>query len=65
DLAGPAAATVVPIVPVGVRAARARTIGSTIAVQTPPAQGAIAPIAVPTPRAPKPPVAVRPPPARG
>ncbi|KFO10089.1 hypothetical protein N312_09191, partial [Balearica regulorum gibbericeps] len=60
-LAGSAAATTVPVVPVGVRAAIARTIGSTIAVQTPVtqgapiaaqtpvAQGAIAPIAVQTP----------------
>ena len=38
-LAGPAAATAVPVVPVGVRAAVARTIGSTIAIQAPVAQG--------------------------
>ncbi|KFP66521.1 hypothetical protein N322_10465, partial [Cariama cristata] len=47
DLAGPAAATAVPAVPVGVRAARARTIGSAIAIQTPVTQGA--PIAIQTP----------------
>ncbi|KFO10095.1 hypothetical protein N312_09197, partial [Balearica regulorum gibbericeps] len=46
DLAGSAAATAVPAVPVGVRAARARTIGSTIAIQTPVTQGA--PIAIQT-----------------
>ncbi|KFP52927.1 hypothetical protein N323_02400, partial [Cathartes aura] len=34
-LAGSAAATAVPVVPVGVRAAIARTIGSTTAIQTP------------------------------
>ncbi|KFQ70427.1 hypothetical protein N335_13942, partial [Phaethon lepturus] len=49
DLAGPAAATAVPVVPVGVRAARARTIGSTIAIQAPVTQGA--PIAIQTPTA--------------
>ncbi|KFV92979.1 hypothetical protein N327_00895, partial [Fulmarus glacialis] len=47
DLAGPPAATAVPAVPVGVRAARARTIGSTIAIQAPVTQGA--PIAPQTP----------------
>ncbi|KFQ99629.1 hypothetical protein Y956_06011, partial [Nipponia nippon] len=58
DLAGPTAAKAVPIVPVGVRVAIGRAIGSTIAVQTPVtkrapiaiqtpvAQGAIAPIAI-------------------
>ncbi|KFP05842.1 hypothetical protein N300_11983, partial [Calypte anna] len=46
-LAGPAAATAVPVVPVGVRAVIARPIGSTIAIQTPGAQ--IAPIAPQTP----------------
>ncbi|KFQ70424.1 hypothetical protein N335_13938, partial [Phaethon lepturus] len=62
DLVGPAAATAVPVVPVGVRVAIVRTVGSTIAiqapitkrasiaVQTPIAQGgAIAPIAIETP----------------
>ncbi|KFW66236.1 hypothetical protein AS28_11510, partial [Pygoscelis adeliae] len=47
DLAGPAAATAVPVVPVGIRAAIARTVGSTITIQTPVTQGA--PIAVQTP----------------
>ncbi|KFP19255.1 hypothetical protein Z169_11588, partial [Egretta garzetta] len=46
DLAGPAAATAVPVVRVGVRAARARTIGSTIAIQALVTQGA--PIATQT-----------------
>ncbi|KFW66233.1 hypothetical protein AS28_11507, partial [Pygoscelis adeliae] len=46
-LAGPAAATAVPVVPVGIRAAIARTVGSTITIQTPVTQGA--PIAVQTP----------------
>ncbi|KFP43559.1 hypothetical protein N324_08127, partial [Chlamydotis macqueenii] len=55
DLAGPTAATAVPVVPVGIRAARARTIGPTIAVQAPVAQGRApiaqgrAPIAIQTP----------------
>ncbi|KFQ70425.1 hypothetical protein N335_13939, partial [Phaethon lepturus] len=50
DLAGSAAATAVPAIPVGVRAAGARTIGSTIAIQAPVTQGrAIAPIAIETP----------------
>ncbi|KFM03434.1 hypothetical protein AS27_15129, partial [Aptenodytes forsteri] len=49
DLAGPAAAMAVPIVPVGVRAAIAGTIGSTVAIQAPVTQGA--PIAVQTPTA--------------
>ncbi|KFQ99633.1 hypothetical protein Y956_06015, partial [Nipponia nippon] len=49
DLAWPAAATAVPAVPVGVRAARARTIRSAIAIQAPVTQGA--PIAIQTPRA--------------
>ncbi|KFQ64683.1 hypothetical protein N334_00873, partial [Pelecanus crispus] len=48
-LAGPTAATAVPAVPGGVRAARARTIGSTIAIQAPVTQGA--PIAIQTPTA--------------
>ncbi|KFQ04576.1 hypothetical protein N329_00463, partial [Haliaeetus albicilla] len=47
DLAGPADATAVPAVPVGARAARAGTIGSTIAIQAPVTQGA--PIAIQTP----------------
>ncbi|KFO76386.1 hypothetical protein N303_11766, partial [Cuculus canorus] len=46
-LAGSTAATPVPVVVVGVRAAIARTIGSTIAIQTPVTQGA--PIATQTP----------------
>ncbi|KFQ64680.1 hypothetical protein N334_00870, partial [Pelecanus crispus] len=50
DLAGPTAATAVPAVPGGVRAARARTIGSTIAIQAP-VQG--------------PPIAIQPPTAQG
>ncbi|KGL85941.1 hypothetical protein N301_16359, partial [Charadrius vociferus] len=48
DLARPAAPTAVPAVPVGGRAARARTVGSTIAIQTPVTQGG-APIAPQTP----------------
>ncbi|KFP43562.1 hypothetical protein N324_08130, partial [Chlamydotis macqueenii] len=48
DLAGPTAATAVPVVPVGIWAARARTIGSTIAVQTPATQGRT-PISIQTP----------------
>ncbi|KFW66240.1 hypothetical protein AS28_11514, partial [Pygoscelis adeliae] len=47
DLAGPAAATAVPVVPVGVRAAIARTIGSTVAIEAPVTQGA--PISMQTP----------------
>ncbi|KFP94005.1 hypothetical protein N329_00310, partial [Haliaeetus albicilla] len=46
-LAGPTAATAVPAVLVGVRAARARTIGSIIAIQAPVTQGA--PIVIQTP----------------
>ncbi|KFZ47250.1 hypothetical protein N321_09120, partial [Antrostomus carolinensis] len=44
DLEGSTAATSVPAIPVGVRAARARTVRSTIAIQTPVTQGR-APIA--------------------
>ncbi|KFR14906.1 hypothetical protein N306_06734, partial [Opisthocomus hoazin] len=46
-LAGPTAATEVPVAPVGVRVAIARSIGSTIAIQAPVTQGA--PIAIQTP----------------
>ncbi|KFP52928.1 hypothetical protein N323_02401, partial [Cathartes aura] len=53
DLAGPAAATAIPAVPVGVRAAKARTIRPTIAIQAPVTQEAPiaqggAPIAIQT-----------------
>ncbi|KFO84104.1 hypothetical protein N320_00006, partial [Buceros rhinoceros silvestris] len=48
-LAGPTAAMAMPAGPVGVRAARARTIGSTIAIQAPVTQRA--PIAIEAPTA--------------
>ncbi|KFR14904.1 hypothetical protein N306_06731, partial [Opisthocomus hoazin] len=48
-LAGPTAATEVPVAPVGVRVAIARSIGSTIAIPAPATQGA--PTAIQTPLA--------------
>ncbi|KGL83981.1 hypothetical protein N309_03499, partial [Tinamus guttatus] len=48
DLAGPTAATAVPVVPVGVRAAVSSPIGSSVSIQTPVTQRG-APIAIETP----------------